>query len=788
PLLLGSVKSNIGHSQAAAGVAGVIKMVLAMRHGIVPATLHVDAPSSHVEWESGAVELVTEARPWPRGERPRRAGVSSFGVSGTNAHVVVSEAPPRDPSPVAPTSAVGSPAEAFPAEPSPAEPSPAEPVAAGRAAPTGVRSADAAGTAGVAASVPVPFVLSGRTAAGLAGQAGKLAGFLRAGGAAIPDRDVALGLLARSSFDRRGVAIGRSREELLAGLDALASGSAPPGVALGVAGPSGGVGFVFSGQGAQRAGMGVRLAETFPVFREALAEVVDGFSGSVDPSVNEVMAGTAGDIDATAYTQPALFAFEVALARLLAELGVAPDVVMGHSVGELAAAHVAGVFDLPDGCRLVATRGRLMQAARPGGLMLAVGVSEAEMAAVLVGRAGVAIAAVNGPTSVVVSGDAEAIGRIERFWRSRRRMTRRLRVSHAFHSAHMDDVLDELAEVVRGIDLRRPSVPLVSNVSGALAGAEILEPGYWVRQVRAAVRFADGVTAAREAGVRRFVEIGPDAILAPLVRDTLDSARPAAASGTAGRGSAPAGRGPGGGALVVAAARRDRDEATSLVDTVGALYADGVPVDWSLLLGRRPRPADAVALPRYAFQRQRYWLDNDPAVSTTGARTDAAGARLPAGARLTDGVGAVAATAAGTGAAPAGPADVAGAAGTVPVEARGAPTEPAGAGQSEPARRLAGASDADRADLLLETVLVAVAQALGHADVAEVDPDVAFLDLGFSSLTIRELGTRLAETTGLTVPAEVIFDNPSSRSLADHLIGAESSTARWDAVAPVAGG
>ncbi|MDT3440004.1 type I polyketide synthase [Pseudofrankia sp. BMG5.37] len=567
PLLLGSVKSNIGHSQAAAGVAGVIKMVLAMRHGIVPRSLHVDAPSSHVEWESGAVELVTAARSWPENAgRPRRAGVSSFGVSGTNAHVIVSEPPPVEP-------------------------------AAAEQPPTDARLAEGAEVTSAAAGVPVPLVLSARSAAALAGQAGRCAEFLRNGGAALPDRDVAAALLARSSFDHRLVAVGVSRDELLSGLDTFAAGSVVPGVA----GTPGGVGFVFSGQGAQRAGMGVRLAECFPVFREALAEVADGLSGWMGAPVSEVLAGTAGDIDATAYTQPALFAFEVALARLLAEFGVVPDVVMGHSVGELAAAQVAGVFGLAEGCRLVAARGRLMQAARPGGLMLAVGASEAEMATVLGDRTGVDLAAVNGPSSVVVSGDADVVEEIEKEWRSAGRPVRRLRVSHAFHSAHMDDVLGEFAEVVREIDLRPPSVPLVSNVTGTLAGAEILEPDYWVRQVRSAVRFADGVDAAREAGARRFLEIGPDAALTPMVREALggSAAGPAASAATA--TPAPT--------VAVAACRRGRDEAVAVLRALGDLFSDGVEVDWRRLAG--PASAERVALPTYAFARERFWLDGD---------------------------------------------------------------------------------------------------------------------------------------------------------------------------------
>ncbi|MFJ7773487.1 SDR family NAD(P)-dependent oxidoreductase [Streptomyces sp. NPDC097107] len=535
PLWLGSLKSNIGHAQAAAGVAGVIKMVMAMRHGVLPRTLHVDEPSPHVDWSAGAVELLTEARPWESDGRPRRAGVSSFGFSGTNAHVILEEAPVHE--------AVEEDGES-------------------------------------SGPVPVvPWVLSGRNEGAMRAQAERLAEYV-AGRDDLTPLDVGYSLAAtRSVFEHRAVVVGRDSGELLRGLDEVASGERAGGTPV-----QGKAAFVFSGQGSQRAGMGRELYEAFPVFARVLDEVV----AALGLPLREVMWEGGDDLDRTGFTQPALFAFEVALFRLLESWGVRPDVVAGHSIGELSAAHVAGVFSLTDAATLVVARARLMDALPAGGAMIAVQATEEEVRERLTD--GVAVAAVNGPRSVVISGDEAAVtevaGRFER--------TARLKVSHAFHSPLMEPMLAEFGKIAAQLAYREPVLPVVSNVTGTLAApGDLCDPGYWVRHVRETVRYHDGIQALEEHGVRTLVEVGPQAVLAGL--------------------------GCGDDAVFLAAQRGDRPGAGQLLTTLGELHTRGVPVDWSAFFaGRGARTVD---LPTYPFQHQRYWLNS----LDTGADISAAG-------------------------------------------------------------------------------------------------------------------------------------------------------------------
>ncbi|MFG2473179.1 beta-ketoacyl synthase N-terminal-like domain-containing protein, partial [Streptomyces canus] len=549
PLWLGSAKSNIGHAQAAAGVAGVIKMVMAMRHGLLPRTLHVDEPSTYVDWESGAVELLTREQVWPESGRPRRAGVSSFGISGTNAHVILEQAPENEP----------------------AEPE--------------------SGETGTLPLPLTPVVLSAHNEQALRAQAARLLADLRdrTDPPALPGLGLA-SAVTRAALDHRAVVIAADHDELHTALDALAQGRPSAYATTGTV-DGGSTAFLFTGQGSQRVGMGRELYASFPVFAAVLDEVCGELDGYLERPLREVMfgGGAEGLLDGTRYTQCALFAFEVALVRLWESWGVRPDYVAGHSVGELAAAYVAGVWSLKDACRLVAARGRLMQELPAGGAMVSVQASESEVLPTLV--AGVSVAALNGPASTVIAGDEEAVAQVAEVWRGRGRKTKRLRVSHAFHSHRMEPMLAEFRQVAQGLSYGPPQVPVVSNLTGRTATTEeITSPDYWVRHVREAVRFADGIGELNELGVSAYLEIGPDAVLTAMARDTLPTdAR----------------------AVVVPSLRRNRAEARALLGAAGELHATGsAEPDWAVLLtdAGGGRAGHRVTLPTYPFQRARYWL------------------------------------------------------------------------------------------------------------------------------------------------------------------------------------
>ncbi|MFJ8504883.1 SDR family NAD(P)-dependent oxidoreductase [Streptomyces avermitilis] len=546
PLYLGSLKSNIGHTQAAAGIGGVIKTVMALEHGLLPQTLHVSRPTTHVDWTAD-IQLLTRATPWPDSGRPRRAGVSAFGISGTNAHVILEQAP--DPEPSARTRESGEPAL-------------------------------------------VPWVVTARGAAALRDQAGRLLPLATAAGPDAGPASVDLGYslaTTRSPLTDRAVILGADPKELLGGLQALEQGVPAPNLVTGRAQGAGHTAFLFTGQGSQRPRTGAELYESQPVFAAALDAVCERMDPHLDVPLRELLLAPEGSaqaalLDQTRYTQPALFAVEVALYRLTESYGVVPDFLIGHSVGELAAAHVAGVLGLDDACVLVAARGRLMQLAPAGGAMAAIQATEEEVAPTLEGQA--VIAAINGPDAVVISGDEQAVQKTASRWRDAGRRVKRLRVSHAFHSPHLDGILDELREVASGIAFSVPHIPIVSCVTGRQADPEELaDPEYWVRQSRETVRFFDGARFLADQGVTTWLELGPDAVLSAYVQSWQADSGAGAPVGTA------------------ALLRRGRDEARTFLEALALAYVRGAAVDWkrSLPGGR------TVALPTYAYQRERYW-------------------------------------------------------------------------------------------------------------------------------------------------------------------------------------
>ena len=555
PLWLGSIKSNIGHTSAAAGVAGVIKMVQAMRHGMMPKTLHVDVPSPHVDWSAGAVSLLTDAQKWPAREGQRRAGVSSFGISGTNAHVIV-EQPPAEPETVAPLTDNSRPV--------------------------------------------IPWLVSARSADVLAAQAGRLLARLDAE----PDlraADVGWSLATtRAALEHRAVLVGSDRDTLAAGLAGVASGEPGPGVVVGRTRPVGKRAFVFPGQGSQRLGMGRELHQRFPVFAGAFDEAVAAVDVHARLPLRDVMWGTDPELlQSTEFAQPALFVLEVALAALWRSWGVMPDVVIGHSVGEIAAACVAGVLSLEHAARVVTARGRLMAALPAGGVMMAVNATEAEVASLL--NDNMSIAAVNGPDAVVLSGERTAVTAAADRLADCGRRVRQLAVSHAFHSPLMEPMIEEFSAVLAGVSPGAPRIDLVSNVTGQLAGPGYGSADYWVEHVRRPVRFVDGVRCAESLGAGAFVEVGPGAALTAAVEQSLATEPAVSAVSMA----------------------KDRPEVDSLLLAGGRLFASGAGVDWAAVFDGLT--AHRVDLPTYAFQRRRFWLPTE----SVGAR-DTAGLGLTA--------------------------------------------------------------------------------------------------------------------------------------------------------------
>ena len=718
PLRLGSIKSNFGHTGAAAGIAGVLKMVLAISNGALPKSLHIDAPTPAVDWSSGAVSLLTETIPWPEAKpaddsggrpRPRRGAVSGFGISGTNVHVVFEQAPADLADPVAPAG------QRLPAT---AE-TPGTDVAP--------ESPAAGGAAGEAPSPAAPVLLpvSGDGGGALRAQAARLADHLAARPGLTP-ADVGYSLATtRAELTARGTVLAADREEALRGLRALADGVPDPDVAVGPPSASGRPAFLFTGQGAQRAGAGQELYAAYPAYAAAFDAACAALDPHLERPLRELAFAAPGSPDAalldqTRYTQPVTFAVQVALYRLLESWGVRPGHLIGHSVGELSAAHLAGVLPLSDAAALVAARGRLMGDLPPGGAMAAIQASEAELLPMLAGREHeVSLGAVNGPRAVVVSGDEAAVDELVAHWAAQGRKTRRLAISIASHSTRMDPILEPFRDLAATLTFAEPEIPVLSNVTGRIAGpGELTSPDYWARHIRSAVRFLDGMRTMAAAGVTTFVELGPDSALSSMARDSLGEA--AANS------------------VVVPALRRDRPEARTLLAGVAAMQTRGVRPDWdAVFAGTGARVAD---LPTYAFQGAGYWLGATGAGTPRG--TASASAPAPASAPV------VAAAPAGAG--------------------QGA--EPAGQQASGTLReRLAGLGPDERLAELLGVVRLQVARVLGHPSADHVDPARELSTLGFDSLSAVELSTSLSTATRLALPSTLVFDHASVDALTVHL-------------------
>ncbi|WSY16220.1 SDR family NAD(P)-dependent oxidoreductase [Embleya sp. NBC_00896] len=663
PLWLGSLKSNIGHAQAAAGVAGVIKMVEALRHGVLPKTLHVDEPSPHVDWSAGAVRLLTEARPWPETGRPRRAGVSSFGVSGTNAHVIL-EQPPAE----------------VEVEVERAEDAP---------------------------DAVLPWIVSAKRAPALRGQAERLAAFVADG---FDAADVGAALIgSRAVLEERAVVIG-DRDGLVDGLGALVRGGSAAGVVAGsAAGQLGKRVFVFPGQGSQWAGMAAELFGQSPVFASRFGECAKALEAFVDWSATDVLTGVEGapSLDRVDVVQPVLWAVLVSLAEVWRSFGVAPDAVVGHSQGEIAAAVVAGGLSLEDGARVVALRSRAIVALSGRGGMASVALAEDDVRARIAGWDGrISVAAVNGPTQVVVSGEPDALAELVAEVTAEGGRARVIPVDYASHSAHVEEIRARIVADLAAIVPVSGSVPVWSTVTGEWIDTATMDASYWATNLRETVRFEAAVRGLAGAGHGVFVEVSPHPVLVAAIQETLEAAGATRS-------------------IAVGTLRRDQGGAQRLYTSLAELWVRGGEVDWSAAYaGHRAR---RVELPTYAFQHERYWLD--------GKRTAQGGAVELALSGAAVGSAAVAASAEDTG-----------------------PALPA---------RIAGLAEADRDEAILEFVRTETAVVLGHGDVAGVEPERAFRELGFDSLTAVELRNRLNAGTGLQLPATLIFDYPTPAGVAE---------------------
>lgn len=681
-LRVGSVKTNIGHLEGAAGVVGLIKTALCVSRGELVPSLNFETAHPGIPLAELRLALQREREAWPAPDAPLIAGVSSFGMGGTNCHMIV-------------------------------------------AAPEGQGcQVEAEGRPGSSPAL-VAWPISAKTEAALRAQAGRLASFARQH-TELTSADIGTSLATtRSAFDHRAVVLGSDSADLIAQLEALGRGEKALGTVRGAPG-AGRLAFMFSGQGSQRPEMGVGLYQAYPRFAKALDDVCGHLDRHLDRPLRTVMFAAAGTpeaelLDQTAYTQPALFAIETALYHLLDSAGMAPDFLIGHSIGEITAAHVAGVMSLPDAAALVTARGRLMQAVSSDGAMVSVQAPEEEVLAALAGHEeSVSIAAVNGPTAVVISGDRAAVAEVESVIARGGRKTRRLRVSHAFHSPHMDAMLSEFTHVVGGMSLCPPRLPVISNLTGRVAAEEFTTAQYWAEHARGCVRFGEGIRTLSREGVRTFMELGPSAVLAGTVRDSVVLPGEQEVLSP----------------VSVALLRKDRPEPPALASAVGSAYTAGVHVDWQGLTGE---PGRRVRLPGYQFQRCRFWLRGEPAGVST------AGLQLQRGS------------------------------GNDTEDADGRPGTPHAAESA--ALRLESAGEREtRPEQLADAVRASLAAVLGHTDTSVIDMTRTFKDLGLDSLGAVELRDRLTEMTGLNLDSGLSYDYPTPEAVAGRLRALKGET------------
>jgi acyl transferase domain-containing protein/NAD(P)-dependent dehydrogenase (short-subunit alcohol dehydrogenase family)/acyl carrier protein len=590
PLWLGSIKSNIGHASAAAGVAGVIKMLMAMRHGTLPKTLHIDEPSRQVDWSAGAVSLLTEARPWPARERPRRAGISGFGVSGTNAHVIVEQAPSGPELTLPAGQAPSELGQALPAGQAPSESERTLPVEQARSsARKSVFSANSSTT---------PWVISGAGPDALRAQARRLVTYV----AETPELDVGdvgLSLARRSLFTDRAVVLGAGRLDLLEGLEALARGESAANVTCGATGGDKDVVFLFPGQGSQWSGMALELLDGSPVFASHMLGCSEALAPFVDWSLLDVLRGVDGAPSLTRVdvVQPVLFAVMVSLAELWRACGVSPGAVVGHSQGEIAAAYVAGALSLRDAAQVVAVRSRALQGLAGSGGMLSVSLGVEELDPLL-GRWGdrVSLAAVNGPRSLVVSGDPEALEELLRECEAGEVRARKIDVTYAAHSAQVEEVREELLSGLAGIAPRSAEIPFLSTVTGGPIDTLELDGGYWYRNLREPVQLERTVRTLVADGRGSFIEVSPHPVLTTGVQETLDDRAEGQPD-----------------AWVTGSLRRDDGGDERFLKSLAEAFVHGAEVTWEELY--TASGAELVSLPTYAFQRRRYWLDGSSAAN-----------------------------------------------------------------------------------------------------------------------------------------------------------------------------